>query len=52
MKDRFAHVRWFVFHIGYARCCEFVAERLVVSSEVDILGESRAMFNVWVNGAV
>ncbi len=52
MKDRFAHVLWLVFRVGDTRSCESVAERVVVSSEVDVLRESRAIFNVWVHGAV
>ncbi len=52
MKDRFAHVRWFVFRVGYARSYESVAERVEVSSEVDILRESRAVFYVRIHGAV
>ncbi len=52
MKDRFAHVLWFVFRVGYTKSCESVADRVVVSYEVDIFRESRAVFNVWVHGAV
>ncbi len=47
MKDRFAHVLWFVFRVGYTRSCKSAAERVVVSSEVDVLRESRAIFHVW-----
>ncbi len=49
MKDRFAHVLSFVFRVGYTRSYEAVAERVVVSSEVDVLRESRAILNVWVH---
>ena len=52
MKDRFAHVLWFVFWVGYTGSCESVAERVIVGSEVNVLGEGRAIFYVWVHGAV
>ncbi len=52
MKDRFVHVLWFVFLVGYTRSCEYVAKRVVVSSEVDVLRESRAIFHVLVHWAV
>ena len=52
MKDRFAHVLWFIFWVGYTGSCESVAERVVVGSEVDVLWEGRAVFYVWVHGAV
>ena len=52
MKDRFAHVLWFVFRVGYTGSCESVAERVIVGSEVNVLGEGRAIFYVWVHGAV
>ena len=52
MKDRFAHVLWFVFGVGYTGSYESVAERVIVGSEVNVLGEGRAIFYVWVHGAV
>ncbi len=52
MKDRFAHVLWFIFRVGYTRSCESVAELIVVSSEVGIFGKCCAVFNVRVHGAV
>jgi hypothetical protein len=52
VKDRFAHVFWFVFRVGYAGSCESVAERVIVSSEVGVFGECCAVFNVWAHGAV
>ena len=52
MKDCFAHVLWFVFGVGYTGSCESVDERVIVGSEVNVLWEGRAIFYVWVHGAV
>ena len=52
MKDRFAHVLWFIFRVGYAGSCESVAERVIVSSEVGVFGKCRAVFDIWVHGVI